>query len=300
MPKQQSFVLPSIAIALSGALWGLFWLPARHFNDLGINAAWTSTVFFGVTALVLMPIACLRLREIGQLKSGHLITGLLMGGAFTLYALALVLTTVVNALLLFYLTPIWSTLLGRLLLKEPIGWTRISALALGIAGLVTILDPAQGLPLPRNPGDWIAFLAGVIWAYGSLRSYSQRPPGMIGAALSFASGGLLVSCAVALLSPEAAIGPWPTPGAWRAGLSGLLALALVVFLPTNFLVVWGTERLNPARVGILLMTEIVAGTLSAALWSGEPFGARQVIGALLIMTAGVVEVLGRNTSPAAT
>ena len=39
------------------------------------------------------------------------------------------------------------------------------------------------------------------------------------------------------------------------------------------------------------MTEISVGTVTAALWAGEPFGAREIIGILLISGAGLVESL---------
>ncbi len=49
--------------------------------------------------------------------------------------------------------------------------------------------------------------------------------------------------------------------------------------------------LNPGIVGLLFMTEISVGTVTAALWAGEPFGAREVIGILLISGAGLAESL---------
>jgi drug/metabolite transporter (DMT)-like permease len=47
-------------------------------------------------------------------------------------------------------------------------------------------------------------------------------------------------------------------------------------------------------LGILLQLEAVVGIGSAALLAGEPFGARQALGALLVISAGLVEVIGNN------
>ena len=77
-------------------------------------------------------------------------------------------------------------------------------------------------------------------------------------------------------------------------MPALAVLSLVFVLPSNYLVIWATQKLPAPRVGILLMTEVVAGTVSAALLAGEPFGARQVSGSLLIVAAGVFEVMGRQ------
>ncbi len=49
--------------------------------------------------------------------------------------------------------------------------------------------------------------------------------------------------------------------------------------------------LSPGIVGILFMTEISVGSVTAALWAGEPFGGREIAGILLISSAGVAESL---------
>ncbi len=81
----------------------------------------------------------------------------------------------------------------------------------------------------------------------------------------------------------------------------LTALSLALFLPTSIALVWGVQRVDPGRVGILLMIELVVGAASAAVWTAEPFGLREAVGALMIVGAGLVEVLGRQRErPAAT
>ena len=36
----------SIAVALCGAVWGVYWLPLRHLHELGLYSAWATTAFF--------------------------------------------------------------------------------------------------------------------------------------------------------------------------------------------------------------------------------------------------------------
>ncbi len=52
---------------------------------------------------------------------------------------------------------------------------------------------------------------------------------------------------------------------------------------------------TPGRVGILLMTEVLVGSISAGLLAGEDYGASEAIGTALIVTAGLVEVWGRRS-----
>jgi len=42
-------------------------------------------------------------------------------------------------------------------------------------------------------------------------------------------------------------------------------------------------------VGLLFMTEISVGALTAAIWAGEPFGIREIVGVVLITAAGATE-----------
>ncbi|HJL53422.1 MAG TPA: hypothetical protein QF695_12400, partial [Arenicellales bacterium] len=44
-------------------------------------------------------------------------------------------------------------------------------------------------------------------------------------------------------------------------------------------------------VGVLFMTEISVGAISAALLTNEPFGTREILGVILITAAGLTEVV---------
>jgi drug/metabolite transporter (DMT)-like permease len=48
---------------------------------------------------------------------------------------------------------------------------------------------------------------------------------------------------------------------------------------------------------MLLLAEVLVGVTSAALLLDEPFGMRELAGAVLIVTAGVVEVMRRQKLP---
>jgi drug/metabolite transporter (DMT)-like permease len=53
---------------------------------------------------------------------------------------------------------------------------------------------------------------------------------------------------------------------------------------------WATVRLDPARVGILLMTEVIFGAMTAALFAGETLSRSEVIGGALVILCGLLEV----------
>ena len=79
----------------------------------------------------------------------------------------------------------------------------------------------------------------------------------------------------------------------------LVLVAVGFLIPVMWGVYWGSRHVDPGRLGILLQIEAVVGVGSAALLAGEPFGVRQAVGAVLVISAGLVEVIGNGKGPAA-
>ena len=74
-----------------------------------------------------------------------------------------------------------------------------------------------------------------------------------------------------------------------AQLWWLVPTMIVVVMTGVYAALWGAPKLSPGLVGLLFMTEISVGAITAAIWSGDPFGMREVIGIVLISLAGILE-----------
>ena len=277
---------PETAIAVSGALWGLYWIPVRHLEARGVGVVWTTLGLFVVGLALLAPILIRHPPARAVFTPRMLATGLLTGGAFVLYSVSLVLTEVVTAILLFYLSPVWATVLGRVLLAERLTGSRLTALALGLGGLWVVLGGESGVPLPRNPGDWCALIAGVMWAFGTLRVHQDSTISPIAHTASLFVGGAVVIAIISLLPAMA--GPAPVVTAQAAAIILILTVLSVV---SAWGILWGARLISPGRAGLLLMMEVITGLASAAVLAGEPFGMTQAIGSMLIVAAALVEVL---------
>lgn len=288
--RRRPDLIPSLGVAVASVLWGLFWLPMRYLDGQGLQGGWTGLALFVLSTALLLPVAALRWRRLAAGGVGLLLTGLITGAAFPLYATSLLLTDVVRVLLLFYLTPVWSTLLGFFLLGERITPARLAALFLGIAGLMTVLGIDQGPPLPRNAGDWMALLSGVLWAYGTLRVYRENEVPPFEHSFAFLAGACLASMGLLFL-PIAGMGAAPDLEVMAATLLPLLLVVLFLVLPVVLLTLGAARLLSPARVGLLLMGEVVVGVGSAAILTDEPFGLRELLGTLLVLGAAGVEVM---------
>src|SRR5512134_2568642 len=148
MPIAYAPRLPALAVALSAALWGLWWLPLRALAEAGLTGAAVNAALYGIATAALLPLFWRRRR---RLLAGRLLllgAGGLFGGALVSWNLALILGEVVRVTLLFYLAPVWATLLAFAVLGERIGWLRVLSVTLGLAGAVVLLGFAGGLPLP--------------------------------------------------------------------------------------------------------------------------------------------------------
>jgi len=277
---------PETAIAISGALWGLYWIPVRHLEAGGVSVVWMTLGLFVIALVLFVPVLILHPPARAVLTRRMLATGLLTGGSFVLYTVAIVLTEVVTAILLFYLSPVWATVLGRVLLAERFTVTRVAALVLGLGGLWVVLGGESGLPLPRNPGDWCALIAGVTWAFGTLRVHQDAAVSPIAHTAALFAGGMVVIAIIALLPGMEA----PVPAATVPAAAIVLGVAVLSVLSAGG-ILWGARLISPGRAGLLLMMEVITGLASAAVLAGEPFGPTQILGSMLIVSAALVEVL---------
>ncbi len=285
--------MPSAGLAIGAGVWGLYWIPVRAIEQAGVQAAWTGPVIFTASLVVLLPFLLSRLGVLIRNWHGIMLPGLLAGFAFALYIGSLNQTDVVRAILLFYMSPLWSTLLGMVVLRERLTSNRVLALILAFSGLYVVLVVESGLPIPRNSGDWYALLSGLCWSVATVRLFqdgARNVPEKVGVFILFA---LVMSIALVLWE-QGDLRQMPTLPMLMPAFYWILAIALLQ-LPVTFLTIWPATILSPARVAMLLMVEVLVGVASAALLIDEPFGLREITGAVLIVTAGIVEVARRQT-----
>lgn len=283
--------LPILIVVVAASVWGLFWIPLRAFEENGLSAGWATFAQFAAPFLVLLPVALWRAARQRPTGAGEAFTGLLVGGAFALYAESLFLTEVARSLILFYVTPAWSTLLEISFMGRRLTKARALALALGFAGLLTILGGKTGIPLPQNLGDVMALLSGMVWAAGTMRVRTAPDNEIFESVFSFFLYGGAVALIMALL-PIGTGHALPTWVTLEPLLPWLLLVTVGFLIPVTWGLLWGSKHMDPGRLGVLLQMEAVVGIASAAVLTDEPFGWVEAIGTVLVVGAGVVDVLG--------
>ena len=283
-----------IACAYGGLAWGLFWLPLRALEAAGIGGSLATVVFYVLPLVCVSPLFLMRARHFRTADLAFHLTAIIAAVSMVLYALSFLYTDVVRAMLLYYMTPVWSGLLARLWLKEAITPARLVSFCLGIAGLLVIFGVDAGVLLPRNAGDWISLSSGVLWAVAVVmmrRGFKGEP---LELTLAYFLYGSVFAVALVMLLPGTASGGSAELARLAGDLFWLVPAIILLVIPTVFAVMWGSPKLNPGTVGILFMTEISVGAITAWLWAGEIFGWRELAGVALITAAGLAETIAEN------
>lgn len=272
----------AIGVGLAAALLtGLWWLPIRALElaGLGGGIAASALLLGGLPALVLW-----RLLRGGAWPTRRALLGAAAcGAALVLYSTALTDTTVVRAVLLFYLAPVWA--LGL----EWLGFARrlkpLDALPVVLAalGLVAVFRGELSLDGWRM-GDTLALGAGMGWSLGSALLAAAPRGHTVSLAMATCTAGGVLGLALTFVVPSPST---PVDGA----LATVFALGTLYLAPSVVATLWSASRLRPTTMSYLLTAEIVSGIASAALLLDEPFGWPEGLGSLLIASAALVEIV---------
>lgn len=293
--RHPQFVLISVAVFLAAGTWGLYWLPQRLLLEAGLSGGWGTVAQYGISLALLIPIAIWRVLNGKSIGLQHWVCGLLLGCGAIFYANSFLVTEVIRALIFFYLTPLWATLVEVVFLKRLPRWPRMASIALALGGVWIAVGLDVGVPLPIYLGDWFGLIGGLLIAAGAARTEIEQPDGVF--PLLFI---VMVFCFIASIAQYPllidAIGTIPSFEVVIASLPFVFGIALLFVIPTTAIIFWSPAKIGTGVFGILILSELVVGVISAALLTDETFGWREAVGATLILLAGVVEV-ALNRSP---
>ncbi len=280
----------SFIIVVSSCAWGLYWLPLRSIEEAGIVGSWSIVFVNACPLLILVPLLLFNLDQLKIYQKPIFFAGFLIGAAFTFYANGLVETSVIRATLLFYLSPIWSTIIGIIWLKERLTIARVISIIIALLGLIFLLynfDNQENKAL--NFGDFSSVLSGLFWALGAsiLKKWSKVPILSLTTVVYFSTS--ILSILLAIIVYEAAI---PSFSLIMENFVLAFTWSVIVLLPSFCIIFRISQILFPGRVGILMMSEVVVAVISAKIFlPEEQMFVLQWVGAIAILTAGLIEIV---------
>lgn len=282
-PAQQRNRLPVLVILSGAMLWGLVWLPLKHFHQLGIAGAPLVFCTYGIAGLVTLP-WLLRGHRDWRGHSGSLLLILLLGGYTNLsFPLAMIHGQVVRVIMLFYLAPVWAVLAGRVILKEPITPMRWVGVLLALVGAFLLLGGPAVLQGAINSVDSLALSAGLAFALTNVTCRAVQWVSVTIKTYSMFLGSGVLSGIVVLVQGQS------LPAvSWLQG-GELAAFGLGWLLVAGMATVYGVTHLEAGRAAILLMLELVVAVFSAILIGNESLSVKEALGGGLIVFAALLE-----------
>ena len=287
---------PVLALLVNAFVWGVSWWPFRHLQAMGLHPLWATTLVYILSAVAIVAWRPAALRQVLTQPALWLIF-LASGATNATFNWAVSIGDVVRVVLLFYLMPLWSLLLARVILHEKLTASAIVRVAMALVGAALVLSRGHGpgsgdAPAPSLP-DGLALLGGFAFALNNvmLKRAATRPEE--GRALAMFLGGVAVAgvTAAALSSGDAAGVAWPV--ASTTWLLPALGLA-IVFMVSNLCLQYGAARLKASITAVVMPCEVLFAALTSVWWGGAELHATVLAGGALILAATLASVFDRH------
>jgi len=272
-------MLPVVALLFASTMWGLIWYPLRLLEDGGLHGLWATALMYCGTMIVAVPVLYKGWREWLTHPFLFFFMAIAAGWTNIAFILAVLDGNVVRVLLLFYLSPLWATLLGVFFLGEHLSRRALGILAIAMVGAVVMLwHESLGFPAPKDTADWLALSAGIAFAITNVLIHKLNHASvMVKTATGWLGVLFLAFILIIFTQQKIAVSMEVIAGAWILGAVAMTMMSVAVF--------YGVTNMPVHRSAIILLFEIVVGAVSSLLLTNEVIELREWIGGLLVMLA---------------
>ena len=278
-------IVPVLGLLMASTLWGLIWYPLRLLEDQGLHGLWSTALMYCGTLIIAIPVLAKGWREWVDHPYLFFFMAIATGWTNIAFILAVLDGNVVRVLLLFYLSPLWATLLGVVFLGEQLSRRAIGILGIAMVGAVIMLwHESLGFPAPRDTADWLALSAGIAFAITNVLIHKlDRASIMVKTATGWLGVLFIAFILIIFTGQKLAVSTEVIAGAW---LLGAIAMTLM-----NIAVVYGVTNMPVHRSAIILLFEIVVGAISSILLTNEVIQLREWIGGGLVILAAYLTAI---------
>ena len=280
---QTSGIVPVLCLLTTATFWGVSWYPLRLAETLGINGVWTSLMAYGTAAVIGLLLFFKDLKAFATAPGKLAVIGLANAWCNIAFILAVLDGNVVRVVLLFYLSPLWSTLLGWLVLGEHLSKRAVATLCLAMLGAVIMLwDSSMGMPWPTEVSDWLAISSGMAFSIGNISVRNLQQVSVKVKTMSVWFGVSLLAVVWVWLAGL----PVPEVGMKITGWTMVIGAAMIFVM--TFTVQYGVTHMPVYRSAVILLFELVAATISSQLLTDEIIQLKEWVGGGCIIFAAYV------------
>lgn len=278
---QRTLAISSLVYAAT--LWGLIWYPYRLLDAAGVGGI--PSAFFSY-ALPLLLLGGLHFRALVAARGRWTwLAALALSAGWTnlAYVLAVLDGEVVRVLLLFYLSPLWTVLFARFLLREKLNRAGWAVMALAAGGALTMLWQPGEWPLPASRAEWLALSAGVMFAASNVIARHLDGVAEVAKAVwVWAGAATLTLIGLALNPAELDFARDAGASVWAM----LIGVGLLVGSMT-YAVQYGLARVPANQAIVIFLSELVVAAIAAYFLSDERMDLQEWLGAAMIITASL-------------
>jgi len=274
------------ACLVAATLWGLYWIPLRFLDNSGISGLWASVLIYFVSFLFVFPRFYSLRADFYASKTLYILLAIFAGWTNLGFVLALLEGEVVRVMILFYLSPVWATLLALFILHERLKKRNIFALVLAVAGVFLISwHPEIEFMKSFDRADFYAISSGLAFAVTNI---IVRRIGGLTHTVKMCSAWfgviVLAGCGILLTQDSFPI----------VTLNNVL-LIIVLGFPLMIIMTWTAQyavsNLPIYLSSVLFLFEIIVGAVSAVMLANELITVIQFIGIAMILSAGLINTI---------
>ena len=290
MSNRPSYLWPDLSLLFAATMWGLFWYPLRLFESAGMPAIWVTLVAFLSSSLIGVMFTIRYWREYWVKPKTLLLIALTAGWCNVGFLVAVVEGNVIRVILLFYLSPIWTVILGHYLLKETISFKAFLIFTVAFAGAMIMLwEPSIGFPWPLGLADWLAISAGFTFALSNVLIRSLQE-----ISIPVKTTASWLGC-IAITVVWIGLTNNPIPDISSSIWIYCIALGLFGIVFMTLSVQYGITHMPVYRSAIILLFEIIVTVVSAYWLAHETMNLREWVGGIMVgLSAWMIARLGKR------
>ena len=219
-----------------------------------------------------------------HIPRGALLLAVAAGWTNLSYVVAVIDGEVMRVMLLFYLSPLWTLLLSRLLLDERAGLRGLLVIALSLSGAFIMLwQGSNALPMPQNRAEWLGLSSGVGFALTNVLTRRARHLSLQSKSLAVWVGVILIALIFLPFDSK----PVPRLAQFPLSLWLLVAGIGLLMALTTLLVQFGVTHTRANRASVIFMFELVVAAISSYLLANELLFPHEWLGGAMIVAAAL-------------
>jgi drug/metabolite transporter (DMT)-like permease len=301
-----------IGLAIFGLLfgafcWGIIWYPYRLMAEAGVSGVASSFYTYCIAALLagtyfskyLIGLFHTNWRTLLKPPQNMVWIGLVAGWTNLSYVLAVIDGEVMRVMLLFYLSPLWTLLLARFWLKEPI--TKIGFISITIAlvgAYIMLAGPFSAvesrLPVPRNSAEWLALSAGIGFSLTNVITRKSSQLNLLQKSFSVWLGVIIVAALSAPFLGHYYDQNFVAPSFFSLNNWLIMLVIALLLIAATMLVQFGVTQLTAIRASVLFLFELVVAAIASYYLAHEAMTLNEWLGGLLIIAAALTAALNHK------